>query len=77
MSGGLKATAGGNAAGSPTGAGVQYADAPATTNAGMPQQSHLDSFFEGSGWTREDALLVANVCSLLILLYWAQMEVQA
>lgn len=39
------------------------------------QGSHLDSFFEGSGWTREDAELVLTALSTALLLYWAMSEV--
>jgi hypothetical protein len=39
-----------------------------TNTAEVGQQSvhsHLDSFFDGSGWTREDVLVVAAVVQLL------------
>lgn len=50
---------------------------PAQTPATHPTESHLDTFFNGSGWTREDVMLLAQIASLVILLYWATTEVNA
>lgn len=47
-------TTGGNTAFTSTGAG----------------ESHLDSFFQGSGWTREDVMLLAVLLQAVILIAW-------
>lgn len=33
--------------------------------------SHLDSFFQSSGWTRDDVLLLVSVIELALLAYLA------
>lgn len=48
---------------------------PSHPAAGGSGESHLDSFFAGSGWTREDLELVLQLASTAILLYWAYKEV--
>ena len=48
------ATSGGNTAFTSDGAG----------------QSHLDSFFQGSGWTREDVMLLAVLLQAVLLVAW-------
>lgn len=64
--------------GNSTGSTAANADtAAAVTSTGDPGafaavDSHLDSFFAGSGWTREDVLVVAALVQLVawsILLY--------
>lgn len=41
-----------------------------TTDAGSSAESHLDSFFAGSGWTREDLMLVLMLVQAGLLLAW-------
>lgn len=48
---------------------------PAPAQSGGSVESHLDSFFAGSGWTRRDVELVLQLASTAILLYWAFREV--
>ncbi len=40
-----------------------------TTDAGTGQ-SHLDSFFQASGWTRDDVMLLAVLLQAVILIAW-------
>ena len=76
MTGGLDAqTTGGQHVTEPGPNGPQYAATTQGGGGGVPQQSHLDSFFAGSSWTREDVSLVLDVAVLLIMLYWAYAEV--
>lgn len=35
-----------------------------------PSGSHLDSFFAGSGWTREDVMLLLMLVQASLLLAW-------
>lgn len=77
MTGGLSAeTTGGQQVTQPGPNGPQYTPTNYGTT-GVPQQSHLDSLFAGSAWTREDVSLVLDVAILLIMLYWAYVEVGA
>jgi len=72
--GGLETrTDGGTHVGQPDPSGPQYA--PANQAGTAAQQSHLDSFFSGTTWTREDVSLMLDVFILLIMLYWAYVEV--
>ena len=41
-----------------------------TTGVGGPGESHLDSFFQASGWTREDVMLLAVLVQAVILIAW-------
>ncbi|WP_435119093.1 hypothetical protein [Halolamina sp. C58] len=75
MTGGLDAeTTGGQHVTQPGPNGPQYTTMEQGTG-GVPGQSHLDSFFAGSAWTREDVSLLLDVSILLIMLYWAYAEV--
>ncbi|MFD1588715.1 hypothetical protein ACFR9U_17185 [Halorientalis brevis] len=64
----------------PTGSGSPAQQAPSGVDSsvnvgqtgGKTVNSHLDSFFDQSGWTREDVLVVAAMVQLLawsVLLY--------
>lgn len=44
---------------------------------GAPVESHLDSFFGTSGWTRTDALVVLSLAQTVLLLFVAHREVTA
>lgn len=41
-----------------------------TGGGGATVESHLDSFFEGSQWTREDVLLLLTVVQTVLFAYW-------
>lgn len=51
-----------------SGSAGQPADAPATTSnpADPAEFSHLDSFFESSGWTREDVVVLAALANVMM-----------
>ncbi len=74
--GGLETrTDGGQHVAQPDASGPQYAPANQAGAGSTVQQSHLDSFFAGTAWTREDVSLVLDVAILVIMLYWAHVEV--
>ena len=74
--GGLETeTMGGQQVTEPGPTGPEYAPTATAATGGVPQQSHLDSFFAGSAWTRDDVSLLLDVAVLLIMVYWAYVEV--
>lgn len=42
-----------------------------------PVESHLDSFFDGSGWTREDMLVVLTLFELALFAMLVYSEVNS
>lgn len=64
MAGLIGDTEGGEVA-TTTGGNTEFA----TTDVGAGQ-SHLDSFFQASGWTREDVMLLAVLVQAVILIAW-------
>jgi hypothetical protein len=44
--------------------------------AGDGPVSHLDSFFAGSAWTREDVMLLLMALQAAVLLVWINAEVR-
>ncbi len=54
----------------PTHGGDQTFSTTDAASQSPPAESHLDSFFAGSGWTREDVMLLAVLVQALILMVW-------
>lgn len=50
-------------------------EASITTTSGQAGISHLDSFFEQSGWTREDVLVVAAALDVVMFALIIYLEV--
>jgi hypothetical protein len=48
----------------------------AAPSASESVESHLDSFFQGSGWTREDLQLVLTGLNTLLIAAWVLAEVR-
>ncbi|MCU4716863.1 hypothetical protein [Halapricum hydrolyticum] len=57
--------------------GRYYAvDVGPTAPTSTPSRSHLDSFFEGSQWTREDVMVVAASIQIVMWLALLYVEVK-